>query len=393
MQDNLDCIFLLWGYFVPVKNDLLLSCITIILIVLLAGCESGHNKSVTGAFFNRSSGELKTISADFDSMTSLREQTGESSNIFAGKFRDANAFAVIKFPQPTGEFIDSLESAVITFNVSTAWSEGSAEFELYEAVSDWSDSVLIDPDMFVPVSSPIATFSDTPDSAGNIGLIDFQLTRDAIDNMRNWNGPGTYKISGSESCETMVGLTSVWSSYKPKIEYILRNEEGLLDTTSTDCILSNYYFDTGFEPDSYDSDFTAIVSNAGVQAFVVQLSLPDSLYKTDTINKCTMTLNIEERMIPQDDNFFIAIYQLTEPVAGFFDAQHESFTSIEQHIEETVESVEIDITSIVELWHKKDESNFGLLVKPISTNDSPSHIVCTLVDSVTIVYTTLPEVE
>ena len=376
-----------------VKTDLHLSCVTIILIVLLAGCESGHNKSVTGAFFNRSSGELKTISADFDSMTSLREQTGESSYIFAGKFRDVNAFAVIKFPQPSEEFIDSLESAYITFNVGTTWSEGSAEFELFEAVSDWSDSVLLEPDIFESVSSPIATYSDPPDSAGNIGSIDFQLTRDAIDNMRSWNGSGTYKISGSESCETMLGLTSVWSSYKPKIEYILRNEEGLLDTTSTDCILSNYYIDTGFDPDLYDSDFTAIVSNAGVQAFSVQLSLPDSLYNTDTINKCTMTLNIEERLIPQDDNFFIALYQLTEPVTEFFDAQHEDFTSVEQQILATDESIEIDITNIVELWHKRDGSNFGLLIKPISTNDSPSHIICTLVDSVTIVYTTLPEVE
>lgn len=368
-----------------------LSIETVVLIMSFAGCETGHNKSVTGDYFDRSSGELTDITAQFDSLTAFRDKTGEGSYTFAGRYKNTDAFTVIKFPQPAPELLDRLEQEpTVKVTVGDTWRGGDAEFALYEAVSTWSDSVRLDRDMFVSLGSPITTFSDT---TSKLSSLEFRLSKEAVKNMRSWSGFGSFKVIGTEACETMVRLSSQYSIYKPRIEYFFRNTVGEVDTSTTESLLTNYYFDTGFDSKPHESKFTAIVADADVRGFMIKLPLPDSLPATAAINKCVVTFTVNETLVPPGTTFYIGFYQLKGPATSFVNASYESSNSIEQQITNGMESFDIDITSFINAWHKKNTVNYGILVKPLRTIETPSYIVFSHPDSVSIIYSPLPEVE
>ena len=367
-----------------------LSIGTVLLAMLFAGCETGSNKSVTGDYFDRSPGELTSIIVGFDSLTVFREKTGESSSMFTGKYKNTTAFSVIEFPKPATELLDSLEQATVIIEVSDTWRNGDADFALYETVSTWSDSVRLDPDMFTSIGSPIASFSDT---ASALESLEFRLSAEAVNNMRSWSGPGSFKVCGTETGETMVNLYSWNSSNIPSIKYIYRQTAGVLDTTTTECLMTNYYFDTGFDSKLHDSKFTVLVADADVRGFKIKLPLPDSLPPTASINKCVITFSVSETLVPSGDTFYIGIYQLDKPTETFIDASYESSNSIEKEVVEGMESFEVDITSFVSTWHIKDAVNYSILVRPLQTGETPSYIVFSPPDSDSIIYSTLPEVE
>lgn len=367
-----------------------LSIGTVLLALLFVGCETGSNKSVTGDYFDRSPGELTSINAGLDSLTVFRENTGEFSSMFAGKYKNTTAFSVIEFPKPATELLDSLEQATVIIKVSDTWRDGDADFALYETVSTWSDSARLDPDMFTSTGSPIVSFSDT---ASALDSLEFRLSDEIINNMRSWSGPGSFKVCGTETGKTMVNLYSWNSSSIPSIEYIYRKTAGALDTTTTECLKTNYYFDTGFDSKLHDSKFTVLVADADVRGFKIKLPLPDSLPATASINKCSITFSVSETMVPSGNTFYIGIYQLDEPTETFIDASYESSNSIEQAVVAGMEFFEADITSFVTAWRIKNAANYSILVRPLQTGETPSYIVFSPPDSVSIIYSILPEVE
>jgi hypothetical protein len=364
---------------------------TAVLLLSFSGCEKGHNKSVTGDYFDRSSGELITATTHFDSLTAFKDKTGEGSYTFAGRYKNVEAFTVIKFPQPSAELLDSLEQEpTVKVTVGSTWRGGNAEFALYETVSTWSDSSRLDPDMFVSIGFPVTIFSDTTSS---LTTLEFRLSNEVVRNMRSWSEPGSFKIIGTETCKTMLSISSQYSSYKPRIEYIFRTSVGEVDTSTTESLLTNYSFDTGFDSKPHESELTGIVADADVRGFMIKLPLPDSLPATAAINKCIATFTVSEAFVPPSTTFYIGFYQLTENAAAFADTSYDSSNYIETQITDGMTSFDIDLTSFISTWQVKNVVNYGILVKPLKTAETPSYTVFSPPDSVIINYSTLPEVE
>lgn len=359
--------------------------------MLSGGCESGRDKSVTGDFFDRKPGDLISISTGYNSITAYEENIGEGSYAFAGAYKNVSAFSVFKFPQPSRDISDSLESATVKFDVSETWKNGAAEFGLFETMSDWSDSVRLDKDLFLSgLGSPVSVFSDT---ASSLGSLDFKLSPEAIDYIRSWNGPGSFLVKNTDQGESIVGISSVYSNYRPSIEYVIRKSADTVDTTSTNCILSNYYFDTGFDPDKYSSEMTGLVSDADHRGFVLKVDIPDSLPAAAAINKCIVKMNILDVFAPSLNAFYVGFYQLSDSLTTLSSSQYESGNVIEVVVNDEISSLEIDITSHIHSWHKNKDINYGILVKPLQNNSSPNQVVLAPDDSLAIIYTSMPEVE
>ncbi|MCE5251593.1 hypothetical protein LLG96_15395 [bacterium] len=371
------------------KNKNLFFLWIVVSLPLLTMCESGNDKNITGNYINRKPGKLESTTAQFDSLYTYAVSIGDATYLFAGRYGKASAFATVKFPQPTSSLLDSLEKATLKMNVGSVWKDGTAAFALYETISDWSDSVRLDRDKFLSgLQSPVSIFADT---ASSIGSLDFELPPEVINSIRTWNLNGSFLVTSTGDGNTMVNLTSWNSSYKPYIEFLVRKAGGAIDTTKTSCILTNYGFDTGFDPGS--SNRMNIVSDADARAFVFKYSLPESLSPAMVINGCTARINIIDTLIPTSDGMKIGFYLLTAQVGLFTSATYDSESSIEETITEGQTYLDIDISSFMNAWHKTGASNYGILVKPLTTSTYLNQVILAPEDSVTISYTTYPEVE
>ncbi|MBN1292289.1 MAG: hypothetical protein JXB48_10660 [Candidatus Latescibacteria bacterium] len=367
--------------------------LALLLTFLFYGCESGQNKSVTGDFFDRKAGDLLTVTATFDSLIPYSENPGEESYVFAGKYKNVSAFSVYKFPLPDADLIDreKFQSASLSFNVPDYWLNGPVEFGLFEATSDWSDSVRLDPDDFpFDPDSPISTFSDT---ASSIGSLNFVLTEKTIEYIRSWSRSGSFIVAGTTNCESMMALSAFYSNYIPKIEYVFTIADGVLDSTSTSCIESNYYFNTGFNPDEIASGMTGIISDADNRAFVLKLTIPEQLPSTAVINQCIAHLTIDKNLslIPTNETFDLGVYQLDNTLTVISEANYDSGTIIESSVTEEATVLEFDITDHIQAWHIDKNSNFGILIKSSLVNNAPKQLVLTPESTLTIWYTSVPK--
>ena len=366
--------------------------LTLLLTLLFYGCESGKNESVTGDFLDRKAGELLTVTASFDSVTAYKENIGEDSYVFTGKYKNVSAFSVYKFPLPADELIDlnTFKSGSISFNVPDYWIDGTVEFGLFKATSDWSDSVRIDPDDFpYDPSSPLATFSDTSSS---IGSLDFELTEETIEYIRSWTNSGSFIVAGTSNCGSMVALSGLYSSYIPEIEYVTSTTEGVYDSTTTSSIESNFYFNTGFNPDEFASSMTGVISDADNRAIVIKLTLPEGLPSTAIVNKCIAYFTVDSNLslIPTDDSFELEAYQLDATLTTISEADYDSDTIIKTSITEEATRIEFDITSHIHAWQMDPDTNFGILIKPSDVITTPKQLVITPESTMTIWYTSVP---
>ncbi|MFC1607611.1 hypothetical protein ACFL47_06525 [Candidatus Latescibacterota bacterium] len=365
----------------------------LILLAFFAGCESEHDRSVTGDFFDRKPGDLVTITATIDSITQFLGKTGESSYIFAGRYNNIEAFSLIKFTKPSADIVDNLDSMTVKMSAGDTWRDGIAEFSLFGASSDWVDSIRIEPDMFDTVGlTPVSTASDT---SVLVDELNFSIPPEYFAEIRNWDGPLAFKVSGSENGGSMVALNSLYSNHKPKIELIYRTINGLKDTTTIDCVDSNYFVDTGYDKNSQPYDLVGLVSDADAGGFVMNVTLPDSLPATAALNRFSLTLDIIENgsVVPSDEPFYIGIFQLSGPMNSFEDAAYTTVTSIEQQVDLTNMTIEFDLTYFLETWHKGETANHGIFIRPVRSNDSPSQIICLPRSPMEIIYTSLPEAE
>ena len=125
----------------------------------------------------------------------------------------------------------------------------------------------------------------------------------------------------------------------------------------------------------------------------MKVDIPDSLPDTAAINTCIVKMNIIDILAPSVDAFYVGFYQLSDSLTTLSGSQYESANVIELLVTDDMSSLEIDITSHIHSWHKNKDINYGILVKPLQNNSSPNQVVFAPDDSLTIIYTSLPEIE
>jgi len=360
------------------------------LLILISACETNFEESITGDLLYRNPGELKSGRVHVDSLYGVRGVLGENSYTFAGKYRGISASTLIMFAKPTTNVLDSLVSAAVKVTVFDIWSDGEIEFGLYEVSNDWSDSVYIDPDDFLPhLGDPVSTYADTTSSPVTLS---FELQVGAIDYIRSWPSRGSFLITGIDTGLSMVASNSLFSNHIPHIEFIVRNSTGTSDTTKVSAVATSYFFDAGQEQDEVEGGTTAFVSDAGARGFVTKLAYTDSIPSSAAINRCTLSVNVLNSLITEE-KLTLGFYQLTEPLYNINNPQYVSSTFVEHVLTPDIDSFDIDITHIFDEWHKNPDTNYGMLVRPITMSTSLNQAVLVLQDSLTVLYTSLPEVE
>ncbi len=354
-----------------------------IILIIASGCETDREKSVTGDYFNRSPGTLKSISVDPDSVgnsVTFKAQIGYESYTLAGSYEDVSAFSVFKFFKLSQSVLDSLYSATLQVTVNNAWKTGDFEFGVYRTTSDWSDTTRLDPDVFLDgLGSPISTASDTSSS---VSSLTFNIN---IDEFSVWDDYGSFLIKNSDDGTGMVSLSSDNSSSAPFIEIVTHNE-GLLDTTKIKSVEGTYYIAN----ESVDID-KPVLSDGGASGFILNINLPEFALAPVAINKCILTLVLKENNIPTG-RLPVLIHQLSKEFTTFEDIESDTGSTKNLDITPDVNTYTIDISGYIDNWINFGNPNYGLLFQPAPISSSPNYAVITPADSLVITYTTLPEV-
>ena len=354
-----------------------------IILIIVSSCDTDREKSITGDYFNRSPGKLKSISVDPDSVSTgvtYKAQIGYESYTLAGSYEDVSAFSVFKFFKLSQSVLDSLYTAKLQVTVNNAWKTGDFEFGVYHTTSDWSDTTRLDPDIFLDgLGSPISVVSDTSSS---VSALIFNIN---IDEFSAWGDYGSFLIKNSEAGMAMASLSSDNSNSSPFIEIVTHND-GQLDTTKVKSVEGTFYITN----ESVDTD-KPVLSDGDASGFILNINLPEFAPSPVAINKCILTLALKENNIPTG-SLPVLIYQLSEEFTTFEDIKTDTGTSKNLDITPDVNTYTIDISGYIDNWHNFGNPNYGLLFKPSPICSSPNYAVIEPTDSLVITYTTLPEV-
>jgi hypothetical protein len=195
------------------KGVIVILIVFFIVFFIFSGCDKGTEESITGNYFNRKPGELMSVTVNPDSIriqSVFNAIIGNNEKTLSGRYKNISAFSVFKFSKPRQSILDSLVSAKLTFTVRESWREGENEFGLFQTTSSWSDTTLLDPDMFLPeLGSPISVAADT---AQNLVSIDFSLDADVFS---SWGEDGSFLLKNTDSGMSMVSIASDNSSNPP----------------------------------------------------------------------------------------------------------------------------------------------------------------------------------
>ena len=356
-----------------------------LVILLLTGCETDSEKSVTGAFFDRNPGEFTTITAPSDSVMfqdTFRDDIGDNSYTLAGKYNTIEAASVYSF-NLSSVSADSLLGAAVNFEINDIWEDGDIEFALYKTHSDWSDSSRIDRDSFELESDDlISTF--TSDSS-DLDYITFDLDSTFVNELFADESSDTisFLLKNTDSGASMVSILSDNTSSPPSLMLFTY---GSADTTNVYCLEGTYYIETHHDNDEY------ILSEGDASGFIVKIGIPESVPRFSVINSCILKLNALERIIP-DNPMSVDIYLLDAEYTTLSDVELNGNIDSNIEIYAEQESYEVDITSFVNAWHIAGYSNFGLLIRADADNVTPNQCVMAPGDSLTFTFTTLPEIE
>ena len=354
----------------------------VLFILIISGCDTDSDKSVTGAFFDKKPGELKSIMGSPDSITTgstFRKEIGNSTLTLAGRYKELEASSVFKFSL-NDISTDSLVGAMVKFNVETVWKSGTAEFELYETHSDWSDTTRLDPDSFpVELGLSLATVSDT---SAVFTTLTFDVDPGII---MEWSDKGSFLIRSSDSGMAMVSLFSDNTHSLPVLKLVNQTADGVNDTTNVNSSEGTYYIHTVIDENK------PIISEGYASGFVLNIGIPESVPPLAAINRCTLKMTASESIITEEF-MSVGIYKLKNAFTTIGDADTDEGSRISLKVYSD-ETYEIDITSFVNSWHIGGESNFGLLFKPSENAVSPNQCVFVPGDSLMVTYTALPEVK
>ena len=105
-----------------------------------------------------------------------------------------------------------------------------------------------------------------------------------------------------------------------------------------------------------------------------------------------LTLHCTEHLITSSP-MSITLSRLTEEFTRIEDAAIDPGSIKELEITSDVKIYSIDISNHISSWYNLDSPNYGLIVRPSKIGTAPDYLVIEPSDSLSILYTTLPEVE
>ena len=357
--------------------------ILFLLFITIFACDTRDNKSVTGAYSYRNPGELTTIMVSPDSLTietTYKNQIGNSTLTFAGRYENVTAFSVFAFYLKNVSTKD-LSSVSLTLNVAKSWKNGPAEFEVFETISDWSDTTRLDPNHFIgELGTPLTTVSDT---STTLTVLNFDIDPGIV---TGWTDKKSLLVKNSYSGMAMVSLLSDDTGFPPVLKLIKQTGVNVADTTFVNCSEGTYYVYTGID------EGTPLISESDASGFVLNIGIPGYISSWSAFNKCILKMTVLEHIIP-DDIMNIKIYKLTKSFTIIDEVGVDESNAITLTIDPDIATYDIDITSIVNDWYMGGEQKYGLLFKPSESSVSPNQCVFAPRDSLAIIYSTLPEIE
>ena len=355
----------------------------IISILIFTGCESGKYKSVTGDYFNRKPGILKTSTIPADSITVIKtykNTVGGNVYTLAGTYENTSAFSVFKFSRPGQAILDSLLKAQLVLTIGNSWNEGSFEFSLFNTQSSWADSSILNPaDFLNTLGSPISSTSDT---ASSVSYMYFPIDPQEL---KSWVSNRSFLIKNSSSGNSMLNIYSDDSSKQPYIQFISKNGSDQ-DTTVVKSIEGNYYFNINSSSDK------PIVSDAIDSGFVIKIPLPSLPGPIVTVNQATLRLKLGENVITTT-NMPVTLYKLTSEFVSTDSITIDTTNSIDLVLTSGQSTYDVDISKYMHSWYNLKTTNYGILVKSSSVSTYPNYAVLEPSDSLRVIYTTLPEVD
>jgi hypothetical protein len=364
----------------------------VVFLLVITGCEAGHDRTVTGEYFDRGAGKLENSVARIDSVVNFSGKFYSVSNALAGKYLDASAFAVFKFTKPNTVILNKLEKARVKFTVYNTWSEGEREFGLYSTNKDWEDSTRLEPDLFLyNLGAPVATFADT---ASTLTSMIFELNTAGLDHIKSWGTLGAFLLKSTDRGSGMVNVYTSASTSPPVLEVISLQTAGM-DTTRIKGVGATYSFDTGLTGEMRN-ERAGLLSDGGSGGFVLTISFPDSFAHSNAINGGKLVLPIVKNLIPSDETMNLTVYVLTaafttmENIVANGEYASEFQSTLTLKPEDT--QIEMDLSGVLGAWNSMVNSNYGLMFKLSEVSSTPSQVLVTAPESFKIVYTTLPEV-
>jgi len=361
-----------------------LIAILLVCILVITGCDTDSEKSVTGDYVDREPRGLKTLAVPADSISvahHFRKELGYSTNALAGRYENSEAFAVFKFSLRNVR-IDSLIGATLKIDIDDLWGDGEIGLDLFETHSDWSDTMMVNPDIFLhDLALPLAAIS--ADTSQVDDDISFDIDPAVI---TAWLDKGSVLVKSSDTGTIMAGLLTADTSYPPILKLIEVTIDGDIDTTNVKCSEGTYFFDTGIESDK------PVLSEGDGSGFVLYIGLPETLPNLAAVNRCVLRMSALERMIA-DNSMMIKVYRLNEAFTTIDEADTDTASSVLLEILPDQETYEIDITPFINRWHVGGDSNYGLLIEPMNETDSPNQCVFIPADSLIITYTPFPEIK
>ncbi|MHB9029231.1 MAG: hypothetical protein ACYC9O_10705 [Candidatus Latescibacterota bacterium] len=360
----------------------------VVLLLAVAGCEAGHDRTVTGEYFDRGAGNLENGSARIDSVVNFSGRFYSVSNALAGKYLDTSAFAVFKFTKPNSVILNNLEKARVKFTVFDTWAEGEREFGLYSTNKDWEDSTRLDPNRFLTdLGAPVATYADT---ASAFTTMIFELNAAGMDHIKSWGTIGAFLLKSTDRGSGMVNVYTSASASPPVLEVISHLTAGI-DTTRIKGVGSTYAFDTGLTSE-IRSKRAGVLSDGGSGGFVLNVSLPDSFARSNAVNGGKLILPITRNLIPPQETMNFTLYVLTSAFTTVEKAEYANEFQSNLTLTPEDTKIEMDLSGILGAWSATVNSNFGILFKPMKVSSTPAQILVVPPESFGIVYTTLPEV-
>jgi len=364
------------------KGKNLLFFLVLLLFLLVSGCDINYDKSVTGAFFYRETGDFEpNITVSPDSLKigeTFQDNVGSFSTMLAGQYDKISAFSVLKF-SITEVSTDSLVAAILFLDVNNTWKKGSAEFELFKTITDWSDTSNIDPDRFLPdIGTPLDSYSDTSSALSSLV---FEIDSEII---KLWADKSAFLIKSSDTGNAMISFFSDDSAAPPILKLVSKRESGILDTTFVNCITGTYCLQTGI------TGGKSFLSEGNASGFVMNIGLPDSIPPLAVINKCILPMNINESIITEV-SMKITIYRLLEKFTTIEDVNVDDNSKISIYIDPEEDNYNINITQFMNSWFLEKNPNFGLLFRPDDESITPNQLAFAAGDSLSIAYSSQPE--
>ncbi len=360
-----------------------LTLIIILLVLLISGCDTDVDKSVTGNFVYTQPRGLKEVTVPPESLTvarTFKQKTGESSYTLAGRYETVEAYSVFRFPVHKVRR-DNVIGAYVSFDIENTWREGEAEFSVYDTFVDWSDSTRLDPDLFLPgLGSPLATVGDTTTA---ITQLTFTIDHELV---ISWGDEGALLLMNSDAGSSMVRILSDDTNYPPILYLVKQIQSGIIDTSTVVCSDAAYFMNADV------ADGVPLLSSGDGAGYVLSIPLPNEIPPLATINSCLLTFTFSERILP-DEPFYISVGSLTSPLDDPDNISKDSNTGTTLTVMESTVSQEIDIAPILNSWHIGGAVNHGIVLVPSASGTSPNQCIVTTADSLRITYTEFPDVK